>query len=89
MFVYQPEESWATYYDPLFQPSFKPEFQNPELEMEAVEICGEDMFCLFDIAATGNSEIGLSTLHTSQRLEEFILLTAPSENLLYTQQQLL
>ena len=77
--MYQPGKSWATYYDPFFQPSFKPEFESPELERAAVELCGEDEFCLFDIAATGNTEIGLSTLQTSQRLEELINFTAPSK----------
>ena len=81
LFTYQPVESWATYYDPFFQPSFKPEFENPQLDMEAVEICAEDEFCLFDIAATGNSEIGLSTHQTTQRLEELIELTIPGENI--------
>ena len=80
LFTYQSEQSWATYYNPFFQPSFKPTFEGREQELAAVELCGEDVFCLFDIAATGNSKIGLSTLQTSQQLEKFVQLTTPSED---------
>ena len=40
------------------------------MQMQAFEACGGDSFCLFDIAATGRMEVGLSTLAASQELEE-------------------
>ena len=79
LFSYPPGESWATYYFPSFRPAFQPEFSDPDLEMEAHGLCGDDKFCLFDIAATGNTEIGLSTLHTSQEIEELEELYLPSK----------
>ena len=51
--------------------------------MEAHGICGDDEYCLFDIAATGNTEIGLSTLRTSQEIEELEELYLPSKWLRY------
>ena len=79
LFSYLNGKTWATYYDPLFQPAFEPEFQDTDLEMEANRLCGDDIFCLFDIAATGNTELGLSTLHTSQEIERLEKLSLPSE----------
>ena len=78
MFFYQPEESWATYYDPYFEAEFQPVFGSPVLEIEATRLCGDDRFCLFDIAATGNIEIGLSTLKTSEEIEKLAMLSLPS-----------
>ena len=54
-------------------------FQDADLEMEANTLCEDDIFCLFDIAATGNTELGLSTLHTSQEIAELERLSLPSE----------
>ena len=82
LFSYPPDESWATYYSPFFLPVFQPEFQDADLEMEANRLCGDDIFCLFDVAATGNIELGLSTLHTSQEIAEQERLSLPSEKLL-------
>ena len=79
MFSYPPGKSWATYYSPLFLPVFQPEFQDADLEMEADRLCGDDIFCLFDVAATGNIEIGLSTLRSSQEIAELERLSLPSE----------
>ena len=79
MFSYQPGESWATYYDPYFEPQFQPVFGNADLEMEATRLCGDDRFCLFDVAATGSIELGQSTLQTSQEIEELEQLSVPSE----------
>ena len=36
-----------------------------DFRTEAVEVCGDDMSCLFDIAATGQVAIGQSTLSES------------------------
>ena len=83
MFSYQPGESWATYYDPYFEPKFQPVFGNVDLELEATRLCGDHKFCLFDVAATGNIDLGLSTLQTSQEIEELERLSLPSEYIRY------
>ena len=70
LFYYQPEDSWATFYDPYFRPLYQPTFNNPELETQAKDICGDDKFCLFDIATTGITEIGVATRESSKFIEE-------------------
>ena len=70
LFYYQPEDSWATFYDPYFRPLYQPTFNNPELESQAKDICGDDKFCLFDIATTGITEIGVATRESSKFIEE-------------------
>lgn len=80
LFFYQPEESWDTFYDPFFHPSYKPNFTNPELELEANEICGDDVFCLFDIAVTGIKEVGIATHESSQLIEEINTYSIPGNN---------
>ena len=69
LFVYQPDKNWDTFYDPYFTPSYQPPFTSPDLETRAREICGDDRFCLFDIAATGMSELPL--LKLPQSLNKF------------------
>ena len=61
-------ESWAYFYDPDYTPAFAPTFDDPDLEAEAIEICGDSAFCLFDIAATKRPEIGMTTAVNNQDL---------------------
>ena len=82
LFYYQPEESWDTFYDPYFVPLYQPNFNNPELEAQAKEICGEDKFCLFDIATTGNVDVGIATRESSKLIEEIYSFSIPG-NLQY------
>ena len=77
LFFYQPEESWDIFYDPYFLPSYQPNFSNPELESQAEEICGEDIFCLFDIATTGNVDVGIATHESSMFIEEIYNFSIP------------
>ena len=42
-------------------------------------ICGNDSFCLFDIAATGNMDIGLSTLDGSLNYETIVEMADPGK----------
>ena len=42
-----------------------------------METCGGDIFCLFDVAATGRMDIGLSTLNGSQNFDELVKLSYP------------
>jgi len=77
LFTYLHEDSWRTYYDPNFTPVFSPAFNNPALEGEAISTCKGDTFCLYDIAATGRSDIGLSTLDGSMRFRKLLTLSFP------------
>ena len=79
LFSYGPGEGWATFYDPHFVPFYEPEFADANMQMQALEACGGDSFCLFDIAATGRMEVGLSTLVASQELEEIIEVSRPGK----------
>ena len=81
LFTYPLRESWHTYYDPNFTPSFAPVFANPSLEAEAIEACDNDTFCLYDIATTGRMDIGLSTLDGSRSFDEIVQLSYPSKEL--------
>ena len=47
-----------------------------------METCGEDVFCLFDVATTGRMDIGLSTLNGSQNFEELVNLSYPGNEIL-------
>jgi len=61
-----------------YTPAFEPTFSNPELEEQANEVCGGDSLCLFDIAATGDVDIGSSTVQSVQEQETLKALFIPS-----------
>ena len=77
LFFYQPEESWDTFYDPYFTPFYLPTFSDPELESQARDICGDNKFCLFDIAATGLVDVGVATLESSNVIDEIYSFLIP------------
>ena len=58
---------------------FEPTFASIEVEQQAREMCKNDSFCLFDIAATGRVDIGLSTLAGSIGFERIVELSAPGQ----------
>jgi hypothetical protein len=62
LFCYKDSENFHTFYDPDFIPVFNPSFDDPELEKQANEMCKGVPACLFDVAATGRLEIGMSAL---------------------------
>ena len=64
--------SFDDLYDPLFTPVFEVVFSHPGLQGVAEEMCHGDVYCLFDIAATGDTAIGLTTLTGVQDLDEMI-----------------
>ena len=80
LFFYQPGESWDTFYNPYFIPSYQPTFGDPDIELQAREICGDDEFCLFDVAATGRVDVGVSTLESSDVIEEIYSFLIPGES---------
>ena len=81
LFYYQPDESWDTFYDPFFVPSFEPTFTNPDLEEEAMEVCDDDINCLYDIATTGKVQIGVATRDTSVQIEQILRNTMPGKSI--------
>ena len=84
LFFYDFPKRWSTYYDPSFTPVYEPVFTDASLEEKANEICGNDDFCKFDIAATGRTEIGEATLNGGRIFDVILNLSQPS-NLLYQQ----
>ena len=75
LFTYneQTGQSWESFYDPFFQPLFTISEDNPILE----SICENDTFCLYDITATGNTEVGLLTLNISKEYDQLVQLSYP------------
>ena len=84
MFTYPFTKTWRTYYNPSFTPVCEPVFTNTTLEEKANEICGNNEFCKFDIAATGRTEIREATYKGSQGFERLVNLSKPSK-LIYTE----
>lgn len=80
LFTYSEGTSFDTFYNPLFIPVFTTTFASPELAALASSMCGGDPFCLFDVAATGSTEIGLSTLQGNIEFETIVNITLPGEN---------
>ena len=80
LFAYNhPGNSFEGFRDTDFRPAFAPVFDDIELEMKADEICGDDQFCRFDIAATKNEDIGASTMVGGSNFDEIVQLAEPSE----------
>ncbi len=79
MFKYDLGENWSHFYSPNFSPMFEPIFSDPVLEEEARSVCGDDEFCLFDIAATKRVEIGMSTMEGGQAFDLIVEMAIPSE----------
>lgn len=77
LFTYNGEESWSTFYQPDFVPFFEPTFSNSLLEQQANTICGDDVFCRYDIAATGRVDVGRATLEGNMELERIINISLP------------
>lgn len=78
LFTYGPNGDWDSFHDINYVPAFEPTFSSTELEEQANEVCGDDQLCLFDIAATGNVDIGSSTVQSVQEQELLKALFVPS-----------
>ena len=79
LFSYEEGKSWADYFDPDFTPAYQPTFTDPALEERTMEICGDDQFCVFDIAATEREEVGMSTMQGNLDLEMITELSQPGQ----------
>ena len=85
LFAYnRPGDTFDTFRDLTFTPAFEPVFDDPELEMRAEEICGDDEFCKFDIAATKDEDIGMSTMLGVRDFDNIVELAQPSKELMAT-----
>lgn len=80
LFTYGPSGDWDFYHDVNYVPVFEPSFSSSELEQQANEVCGKDLLCIFDIAATGNVDIGSSTMESVRQQEELKQLLVPSKS---------
>ena len=78
LFTYIFGQEWSIFYSPNFTPAYDVDFANPQLQAEAIALCGEDEFCLFDIAATGRLEIGKTTLQGGLNFAAVLELSKPS-----------
>ena len=79
LFTYPFGKEWWSFSHPSFSPFYDISFSSSALEQKAKEICGDDEFCLFDIAATGRVEIGEATFTGGQDFEMLINLSKPSK----------
>ena len=70
---------FSSFYDVSFTPLFKPTFTNSTLEKEAKEVCGDDEYCLFDIAATKKVEIGMATMKGGENFDMIVEMSVPSK----------
>ena len=52
---------------PLLLSMFEPTFSSSVLEQQANAVCGDDIFCQYDIAATGRTDIGQATLESKAK----------------------
>ena len=75
LFTYnqQIDQSWETFYDLSFQPIFEVTQQSQFIQ----SICGNNTFCYYDYAVTGNTDIALSTLNGSNLYDEIVRLSYP------------
>ena len=79
--------TFEEFFDPGFTPAFEPVFDDPALEFTATEICGGDVFCLFDIAATEDIDIGQETLISGQEFDSIVNVSQPCEYLVWLYMQ--
>lgn len=79
IFTYREGESWQEFYDEglTFVPTYDPVFVSPDAEEAALSLCRGDQMCLFDVAVTGRTDIGLSTLAASEEVEQVVNVSLP------------
>ncbi len=77
LFTYLGRSTFGDFFDPAFLPAFDAIFTDPTLEAQANMTCGTDVFCRFDIAATGRTDIGLGTLNAGLLFDQILQLSLP------------
>jgi hypothetical protein len=80
LFAYNlPGDSFENFRDIEFEPVFAPVFDDPVLRETAETLCGDNEFCLFDIAATKMVDIGMATMTDIREFDTIVELAQPSE----------
>jgi deleted-in-malignant-brain-tumors protein 1 len=74
-----PGDSFDDFPDLMFEPAFAPVFDDPVLQETAETLCGDDEFCLFDIAATKMVDVGMATMMDVREFDTIVELAQPSE----------
>ncbi|XP_078588078.1 mucin-like protein [Branchiostoma floridae x Branchiostoma japonicum] len=66
---YYGDQNYADFHnqDPSYRPIFATTFDDPELEQEALGVCGDDRECLFDASVTRNVTIGKATMEAKEQ----------------------
>ena len=73
LFSYGVGKEWSEFYSPQFIPTYHIDNSSTLAD----EVCGEDLFCRFDIAATGRTDIAVSTLEGSLNVQLVVNLSFP------------
>jgi hypothetical protein len=80
LFAYNlPGDSFENFRDIDFEPVFAPVFDDPVLQETAESLCGDNEFCLFDIAATNMVDVGMATMMDVREFDTIVELAQPSE----------
>ncbi|XP_070536953.1 fibrillin-1-like [Ptychodera flava] len=72
LFKYEDEDGkrWDDYNDLDFEPLFIDEVADPENRQLAIETCGADLECQYDVIATGNADVGKATMSSSSIFQQ-------------------
>ena len=80
LFTYEEGKGHSSYFDVGYLPIFLDQddlvFDNPFLELQARDVCGDNKQCLFDIHTTGKVSIGLASMRA---LEYFLAVISDTE----------
>jgi hypothetical protein len=80
LFAYNlPGDGFENFRDIEFEPVLAPVFDDPVLRETAETLCGDNEFCLFDIAATKMVDIGMATMMDIGEFDTIVELAQPSE----------
>ena len=74
LFSYPPYSNISTFTDSTYEPLFE-----VEASAGARELCGDELFCLFDYMVTGDRDFSLSTLTAVAEKEMVMELVVPGE----------
>ncbi|XP_078604865.1 sushi domain-containing protein 2-like [Branchiostoma floridae x Branchiostoma japonicum] len=72
LFTYGPGESYNSFSDVGFTPSFEAPSSTPEFQAAAEEVCGDNQACLFDVLITGRLSVANVSISAFQEYTEQI-----------------
>lgn len=61
-------------------PIFVAKIDDRQYEQEVINLCQEDTACIFDIVATGSTDVGLSTLQQTIVISNVTKISQPSKS---------